>query len=791
MTEPAATSPSGRPHVSASADGLALNATLWNLADDDAVTSAADDAFGRASFARHLCNVIDTAPRGASFRIGLFGEWGEGKTSVMAMAEDFLINDGHVCGHITTWSAREPRDVLHALAAELARAVGVSKTASAPVKVTKAVAAKSKNIRELLGQAWPPLKVMNEVIGDALDGLLANAADGAARELLAETYEKMDGRRVVIFVDDLDRVSATSLPTILMALREALPIPGVCLVLGLSLNAIRDALEKSGYGLEEPSRFLEKIIEYPAYLPDIPRARIVSYAVACIRDMDGLRVPEVLEDLGAQLPSNPRRLKRFLRMLSSMRVTLQRFDDSEVSWRTLYLTQLLLCEYPMEARALRADSAALKWLRPRFTALETDGRLAVEDRPSEVSEAKYAPHAPQDKARFLELCNLLRYSHSSETAWTLEQLMMLEVIQPAMTQREARLLTQDVQRDESGSTLAERLRQALEEGEGLSTARAEVLWTYLIGQRQELLHTSYSEPDPDRQAQSVRDMECTTKLLDTLVNELKLFSSGVLGATSLRELTAQASSWSEWRRTDAQRASRAQEMALIEDCLSDAPFELEQASFSELTRLTTSEDSFSPTANETLERLRRRAAVRIASYVRERFTRVEGTKVYVSCHYVDHGKMLLLSPTSVMYDADGMAALSEIAGRAAAGDMTLQLNFFTLVNLFRFSLQGKSTTVSRGDVVDLLKSADVRRLYWHGASSLAMSDSAALDLHHSRVVITEALELDPTELPIPRWWPADTAAKAVEEVARLRHLSEAVGSSATTSEAPHPSSDQR
>jgi hypothetical protein len=335
MTDSIPTPTPSQPPANLAVGTIAAAASLWSLGDDDAIATAREDAFGRAPFARHLVDVIRTAPAEAYFRIGLFGEWGEGKTSVMAMAEDFLIAQDIVCGHITTWSANGPRDILHAVASELARAVGVEGMHQHTAKLTKAAASRSKDVREGLADANGWLKAANALFGDAIDDRANQAAAAAAEALLTESLAKLAGRRVVIFIDDLDRVVPAALPGILMMLREAIPVRGLCFVLALSLNAVKDALEKSGYGLEEPARFLEKIIEYPAYLPDIPRERIVGYAIDQIQRIEGLRMPEVLRDLAPHLPTNPRRLKRFLRMLSSMRATISRFDDAEVSWHTL------------------------------------------------------------------------------------------------------------------------------------------------------------------------------------------------------------------------------------------------------------------------------------------------------------------------------------------------------------------------------------------------------------------------------------------------------------------------
>src|ERR1043165_6186909 len=48
------------------------------------------DCLNRLRFAKSMTDLIVHAPKGTSFRIGLYGSWGEGKTSVMRMMESNL-----------------------------------------------------------------------------------------------------------------------------------------------------------------------------------------------------------------------------------------------------------------------------------------------------------------------------------------------------------------------------------------------------------------------------------------------------------------------------------------------------------------------------------------------------------------------------------------------------------------------------------------------------------------------------------------------------------------------------
>ena len=56
-------------------------------ASDQPIATRADDRFNRAPFATRMADTIATRVDPASIVIGLYGPWGDGKTSVLEMME--------------------------------------------------------------------------------------------------------------------------------------------------------------------------------------------------------------------------------------------------------------------------------------------------------------------------------------------------------------------------------------------------------------------------------------------------------------------------------------------------------------------------------------------------------------------------------------------------------------------------------------------------------------------------------------------------------------------------------
>ncbi|HTC24972.1 MAG TPA: P-loop NTPase fold protein, partial [Gemmatimonadales bacterium] len=54
---------------------------------DEPIDRLQDDLLGRADYASGLIRIIEEWPRPGSVRIGVYGDWGEGKSSVLRLME--------------------------------------------------------------------------------------------------------------------------------------------------------------------------------------------------------------------------------------------------------------------------------------------------------------------------------------------------------------------------------------------------------------------------------------------------------------------------------------------------------------------------------------------------------------------------------------------------------------------------------------------------------------------------------------------------------------------------------
>src|SRR5688572_21717884 len=70
---------------------------------DAAVQERAADHLNRWPFAREIYGIASKGPPDWSVRIGIYGEWGTGKTSVLEFLQQMATRDGHVVVWFNPW----------------------------------------------------------------------------------------------------------------------------------------------------------------------------------------------------------------------------------------------------------------------------------------------------------------------------------------------------------------------------------------------------------------------------------------------------------------------------------------------------------------------------------------------------------------------------------------------------------------------------------------------------------------------------------------------------------------
>lgn len=291
----------------------------------------------------------------AQFCVGIFGEWGSGKTTLMRAVERRLRLESQV---VTVWFnawryEREPHlmvPLLDSLREALVDWSEAQATPSEQPRARRAAAGIARAAKALLagmsvGGAVPGLKF--NVDGKKILDSLAEQGDdeatdaqsfyhagfNAMRSTVREfafddpaTGRRAD-RRIVVFVDDLDRCLPSNALEVLEAMKVLFDLEGFVFVVGLAQSVIDEAVrmkyaaQATEVDAVRGTEYSKKLFQVPFSLPRIRTDQLEEYYHSLVvgNELPGSQVQDLntvvarhLRYLSGDDTVNPREVKRFV-----------------------------------------------------------------------------------------------------------------------------------------------------------------------------------------------------------------------------------------------------------------------------------------------------------------------------------------------------------------------------------------------------------------------------------------------------------------------------------------------
>ena len=326
----------------------------------DAPTSSREhDHLNRWAFSQEIYRVATTGPEGWSVRVGIYGEWGTGKSSILNFIEKSARDDDHVTLRFNPWEFSDSRTLWHsfvvALEAELKKHTSTWKSydprrLKRPLSwLAKRVTPQSEKIRAVVDDSRVTLPLLGvELLKDFVS---FNKDD------LRQLMMKVPQKRVLILIDDLDRTSSAVVPEILFVLKEVMDIPGMAFICAFDPVVVGEVLKDRHRGFGDGLRFLEKIIDYPRWLPIPTKEGLVRLALADAKESCPYVPRDTLASSVPLLPPNPRAVRQFIRMLTLLRPQTERHDPCELNWPAILAANVLKVRHPRLAHPLLSDGA--------------------------------------------------------------------------------------------------------------------------------------------------------------------------------------------------------------------------------------------------------------------------------------------------------------------------------------------------------------------------------------------------------------------------------------------------
>lgn len=320
--------------------------------------------------------------------IGLQGEWGTGKTSLMYLLLEQLNSDENrkliATSWVNTWEYSMFKGAHETTPSVLKGMLEKLKESSKELGVW--------TVKDDLKSSYTKAKkflsgIANQVVAkqtginikDAIEinheGDVAEIAQvkkfisGIIQELIED--DKNPVKKVVFFVDDLDRIQPSDAVEILESLKNIFDIPNCVFILAIDYDVVVKGLEsKFGPKTKENERefrsFFDKIIQVPFSMP-VGAYKINSFLKNKLIELNvevtDKEVSQITKIVSYTVGSNPRSLKRYLNTFSLIKIIVDDNDDQEENVDKILLFAVLGIQisYPKIFRLLTQNSNYLDW----------------------------------------------------------------------------------------------------------------------------------------------------------------------------------------------------------------------------------------------------------------------------------------------------------------------------------------------------------------------------------------------------------------------------------------------
>lgn len=302
------------------------------------------DLLDRGRFVADVYRIAKDTKPNWSVRIGVYGGWGSGKTTVLDALEAMARRDRHVVVKLNAWRHASSMALWRAFVADLVKNVDeVEAKALKKVWWKTTVGTWGSALRKLM-DATEISKTLATVGSEIYRSDFLAGVVHVAAEDFAALRESLANRRVIVFIDDVDRAQPQLLPNLLFSLKEVLDLPGFSFILAFDPKRVGEALQEQhgGWGTE----FVEKIVDFPRYLPEPTTQDILALVKNDIAESRATVDVGAIERSLDLWPRNPRLARQFVRHLWSLGPEAARYGADELNWTLIIVGNLIKTKWP-------------------------------------------------------------------------------------------------------------------------------------------------------------------------------------------------------------------------------------------------------------------------------------------------------------------------------------------------------------------------------------------------------------------------------------------------------------
>ena len=339
-----------------------------------------EDLLGRIEEAKNLSKkIFQTDTSNAAFTLGLTAPWGSGKTSFMLAMQQYLREHHHkeiILLDFNPWMYRKSPNLTQIFFEELSRTLAPysSALASGFMQYVDYILSKENNSWIQLGARLLP------------QGFKAKSTS-EQYEFLKKKICKL-GRKIMIFIDDVDRLDGEELTELFSLVRNISSFPNMSYILAYDKEYVTTQLQNKFN--EHTYRYMEKIVQ-----AEYPLAKITPEQLKEAFTKELVNVSSTYNRLATHIISSIklenylptlRAIKQICNALSSRRKEL----EGNVALFDWFIMELIRIQYPRLFDFLRENYRRVFYAQGDKRLIRIEEALA--DHPSYGSEIDFCKH---------------------------------------------------------------------------------------------------------------------------------------------------------------------------------------------------------------------------------------------------------------------------------------------------------------------------------------------------------------------------------------------------------------
>lgn len=274
-----------------------------NYSSDSPVRKQEQDRFSRWSFSERVAQVISKRSDPSSIVIGLYGIWGDGKTSVLNFIENSLDSDENViCIKFNPWRFGAEEELLTGFFFDIAGALDAELIKT------------GDKLKDFVKKAAPGAGALMGAkgAGDAFGAFISGPDINELKKRIENELGTAQ-RRVLILIDDVDRLEKAEIHSLFRLVKLTADFKYTSYILAFDKDVVAASLQDRYSSTSENAgeAFLEKIIQVPLHLPAVEKQVLREF---CFQGVD-----EAINIAGITL--SQQQVQEFVRDFSSA------FDD--------------------------------------------------------------------------------------------------------------------------------------------------------------------------------------------------------------------------------------------------------------------------------------------------------------------------------------------------------------------------------------------------------------------------------------------------------------------------------